>query len=248
MTTAAAVPSPEPPLSEGARVVNTFFAPSKTFTDINRSAMWWLPFLIMVIVSVGFVYVVDSKIGFEKVTENQMRMNPSQYDQFEQLPPDQREQRMAIGVKFSRYIAYGYSVIMLIFLSIVSLILWGTFSFGTGAQVSFSKSMAVVVYANMVGILKALLAIVAIFAGADTDHFTFQNPVATNLGFLIDPIQHKVLYTLGTSIDVINIWILVLVALGFTYVCKVKRGTSFAVVFGWWAVLTLIGVGAAAAF
>ena len=27
-----------PPLSEGARIVNTFVAPSKTFTDLRRSA------------------------------------------------------------------------------------------------------------------------------------------------------------------------------------------------------------------
>ncbi|ABF43731.1 hypothetical protein Acid345_4732 [Candidatus Koribacter versatilis Ellin345] len=248
MSSQAVAPPAGEPLSEGARVINTFVAPSKTFADINRSAMWWLPFVIMVIVSIAFVFVVDKKIGFEKVTENQVKLNPKQYDQLEQLPPDQREQRMAVGAKFSRYISYGYPVIALIFLTIVSLILWGSYSFGAGAQVSFGKSMAVVVYANMVGIMKAILAIITIFAGADTDNFTFQNPVATNLGFLIDPLQHKVLYALGTSIDIVNFWILALVAIGFTYVCKVKKGTSFAIVFGWWAVLTLIGVGAAAIF
>jgi len=29
------------PLSEGARIVNTFIAPSKTFTDLRRNASWW---------------------------------------------------------------------------------------------------------------------------------------------------------------------------------------------------------------
>jgi len=248
MSSTAVAPPAGEPLSEGARVINTFVAPSKTFSDINRSATWWLPFVIIVIVSTIFVYVVDKKIGFEKVTENQVKMNPKQYDQLEQLPPDQREQRMAVGAKFSRYISYGYPVIALIFLLIVALVLWGSYSFGAGAQIGFGKSMAVVVYANMVGIVKAILAMITIFAGADTDNFTFQNPVATNLGFLIDPLQHKVLYALGTSIDIVNFWILALVAIGFTYVCKVKKGTSFAIVFGWWVVVTLIGVGAAAIF
>ncbi|MGB9074551.1 MAG: hypothetical protein WCC22_18090, partial [Terriglobales bacterium] len=36
-------------------------APSKTFTDLRRSAAWWAPFLITVIFSVAFVYVVDQK-------------------------------------------------------------------------------------------------------------------------------------------------------------------------------------------
>jgi len=43
------------PLSEPARVLNTFFAPRKTFTDLRRSASWWLPFLISAIVSTIFV-------------------------------------------------------------------------------------------------------------------------------------------------------------------------------------------------
>jgi hypothetical protein len=248
MASAAVLPSSEPPLSQAARVVDTFVAPTKTFRDINRSASWWLPFVIIAIFSIGFVAVVDKQIGFDKVNENQMRMNPKQYDRLQQLPAEQREKQMAIGAKISRYISYAFPVINLALLAIMALVLWGSFSFGAGAQVSFGKSMAVVVYANMIGVLKALLAVIAIFAGASSDNFTFQNPVATNLGFLVDPTQNKVLYALGSSIDIINLWIIALVAIGFTCICKVKKGTSFAIVFGWWVLLTLIGVGMAAMF
>jgi hypothetical protein len=248
MATAAVTPSSEPPLSQVARVVDTFVAPTKTFRDINRSASWWLPFVIIAICSIGFVAVVDKQIGFDKVTENQMRMNPKQYERLEQMPPEQREKQMEIGAKFSRYIAYAYPVLNLAILAIMALVLWGSFSFGAGAQVSFGKSMAIAVYSNLVGILKALLAVIAILAGASSDNFTFQNPVATNLGFLIDPTQNKVLYALGSSIDIINLWIVALVAVGFTCICKVKKGTSFAIVFGWWLLLTIIGVGMAAIF
>ena len=251
MTSSAALPTPEPPLSEGARLLDTFIAPSKTFFDINRNPRWWSwvpPFLVIVVVSYAFIFTIDKKIGFDKVTENQIRMNPKQADKIDQLPADQREKQMQVAAKFTRVISYSTPVITFIFLMIMSLVLWGSYSFGAGAQVSFAKSMAVVTYANMAGIFKALLAIVAIVAGADPDAFNMQNPAATNLGFLIDPIQHKALFALGSSIDIVNFWVLALVALGFTYVTKVKRGTSFAIVFGWWAVLTLIGVGMAAMF
>jgi hypothetical protein len=63
--------SPEPaPLSEGQRIAYTFFAPSKTFTDLRRNASWWGPFVLIVIVSFLFCYTVDQKVGFRKVTEN----------------------------------------------------------------------------------------------------------------------------------------------------------------------------------
>jgi len=248
MSSAAVAPPAGEPLSEGARVIDTFVAPSKTFSDLNRSAKWWLPFLIIVIVSYGFIFAVEKKVGWEKVTENSVKMQPKRAEQLDQLPAEQREKQMDIAAKFTRYISYGTPVLTFIFLALMALILWGSYSFGAGAQVGFGKSMAVVTYANVVGCLKYLLAIVALFAGADTDTFNMQNPAATNLGFLIDPMQHKVLYALGSSIDIVNFWILALVAIGFTYVCKVKKGTSFAIVFGWWAVLTLIGVSMAAIF
>jgi hypothetical protein len=246
-TPAVAAPGPEP-LSEGSRILNTFIAPGKTFADLNRSAMWLVPFLLSTIVTLGFMFTVDKKIGFDRVAENQVKMNQKAADRLDQLTPDQREKQMEMSAKFTRYFAYGSPVIGLLFLVIMALILWGSYSFGAGSQVSFGKSIAVVAYANLVGITKFILAIIAIFAGADSDNFTLQNPVATNLGFLFDPVQHKVLYALGSQIDIINFWIISLVAIGFTYICKVKRGTSFAIVFGWWAVLALIGVGAAALF
>ena len=57
--------------------LNAFIAPSKTFTDLRRNASWWAPFLLMVIViSTVFVYTVDQKIGFRKVTDNQLQMSP----------------------------------------------------------------------------------------------------------------------------------------------------------------------------
>ncbi len=49
-------PAPEPAgLSEGARLIDTFIAPTKTFTDLRRNASWWAPFALMAIVSVLFV-------------------------------------------------------------------------------------------------------------------------------------------------------------------------------------------------
>jgi hypothetical protein len=40
--------SGQPGLSQVERVVDTFVASSKTFTDILRSTSWWLPFRSLV--------------------------------------------------------------------------------------------------------------------------------------------------------------------------------------------------------
>jgi len=115
MATAAAVPPQETaPLSEFQRIVNVFIAPSKTFTDLRRSASWWLPFLLVVIVSVLFVSVVDQKVDFRKTVENQLRTQPKQADQLEKMSPEDREKNMQARTTGAKYFSYGFPVILLI--------------------------------------------------------------------------------------------------------------------------------------
>ena len=54
------------PLSQWERVLDTFIAPSKTFTDILRDSSWWLPWLLGVLVTLSFGVAVQQKIGWDK--------------------------------------------------------------------------------------------------------------------------------------------------------------------------------------
>src|ERR1035441_3913000 len=98
MAAAAVVPPQDPQqpasLSEAQRLIDTFIAPSKTFTDLRRSAIWWAPFLLVVVVSYLFIYAVDQKIGFQKVVDNQLQLQPKNAERIESLPPDQRAKAM----------------------------------------------------------------------------------------------------------------------------------------------------------
>lgn len=247
MSTTAASPTPEPsPLSQAERVVDTFLAPGKTFTDIRRSASWWLPWLLTAIVGWAMVYVVDKKIGIEKVVENQMAMSPKQAAKLDQLPPDQRAAQMETVVKFNRVIAYAFPFISLVIAAVIAGVLLGTFNFGLGAELKFKHCMAVTLYSWLPGVIKALIAILAVSIGGG-EGFTFQNPVASNLSGLVDPSSHF-LYALATSLDLFTLWSLVLAGIGYSCLTKVKRGTCMGVVFGWWAVVVLAGAGIGALF
>jgi hypothetical protein len=243
------VSSPQPAaLSEVARIVDTFVAPSKTFTDLRRSAAWWAPFLLMVIVSTGFVYTAGQKIGFRKIMENQMQAQPKAQARLDDLPADQREQRLEAGAKVTAIISYTFPAITLIFWLIIATALFATFKVGAGADVSFKVSLALVVYAGLPLLLKTVLAWLSVAAGMSPDSFSFQNPVATNPGYFMSPGGNVSLYDIATGIDIFMIWTLVLTAIGFTCVSKVKQGTSYAIVFGWWAVFTVLGAALGSAF
>src|SRR5437879_366205 len=245
----AQTPAPETaPLSEGARIINTFIAPSKTFTDLRRSAAWWAPFLLMVVISTAFVYTAGHKIGFRKIMENQMQAQPKQQARLEQLPADQRERQLEQGAKFTEGFSYVFPVITLIFWLILAAVMYPSFKFAAGADVTFKISLAIVVYAALPLILKTLLSLVSVLAGMSPDSFSFQNPLATNPGYFMNPADGVFLYSVASALDIFMIRTLVLTAIGFTRVSKVKSGTAYAIVFGWWAFFTLLGASIGAAF
>jgi hypothetical protein len=236
------------PPSEGARILNTFIAPSKTFTDLRRSAMWWAPFLLMAIISTVFVYAVDQKIGFRKVTENQVQMSPKQSAQLDNMPADQRETQMRQRTTGTKFVSYMFPAVTLIIWLIIATLLFATFKFVAGADVTFKVSLAIVIFAALPGALKTLLAMASVLAGMSPDSFSFQNPVATNPGYFLNPADNVFLYSIMSSLDIFLIWTLILTAIGFMSVSKVKRGTAFAIVFGWWVLFTLAGAGLGAMF
>jgi len=247
MNETAVVPADQKPLSEVERVVDTFVAPSKTFTDIRRNANWLVPWLLISIVSLLMVFVVDKKLSMETAYENQLRLSPKQMDKIDQLPPDQKATQMRIGATITRYFAYGSPLLTIIAAAIFAGVLMATFNFGFGAEVKFKQAMAISMYAFLPGIIKGLIAAAVVGMGA-AEGFTFQNQVASNLGGLVDPNSSHFLYAVLTSIDAFTIWTLVLTGIGYSCVTRVKRGTCMGVVFGWWVVVTLVGAGVGAMF
>ena len=248
MATAAAVPPQgTAPLSEVQRVVNTFIAPSKTFTDLRRSASWWLPFLLSAIVSIMFIYEVDQRVGFPKVVENQMRLQPKQAERLEKLPPDQRDKAMQQQVGFWKGFSYATPIVGLIFTLIISSVLFATFKFAASADMRFKTMFALVIFAWLPQVFVSLLAILSLMAGVSSDGFMIQSPAATSLGAFVDPTASPTLFALLSSVDIFTFWSLALMAIGATCISKVKRGTAYAVVFGWFAFWIVIKVGLAAA-
>ncbi len=203
----------------------------------------------MVVVSTAMVYTAGQKIGFRKIMENQMQAQPKAQERLERLPADQREKQMDQGAKVTQIISYVFPALTLIIWLIIATALFATFKFAAGAGVSFKVSLAIVMYAALPLMLKTLLALVSVVAGMSPDSFSFQNPVATNPGLFHESSRTMYFCTAWhRAVDIFMIWTLVLTAIGFTCVSKVKSGTAYAIVFGWWAVLTLVGAALGAAF
>ena len=138
-------PAPGPaPLSEGARIVDTFIAPSKTFTDLRRNAQWWRPCLLISFLGWGLVYVSDRKIGVQTDGGNEIASAAQAEANTKSSLPSSEKRVKITGVIY--YVAIPVTI----------LLIWrswrmqfATFKFGASADISFKTALAIVVYAGL---------------------------------------------------------------------------------------------------
>jgi hypothetical protein len=243
------VPPTQPPtLSELERLGNIFVAPSTTFSDIARGRRsWWLPFVVMCLFSYLLFGAITAKIGWQQVAENTLRANPKAMERFEQAPPGtfaQTAKQTAMGIEIS---FAATPVLMAISYLLIAAVLMGTVNFIFGGKASFADSLAVTVFGYLPSIVKvALGAAVAFFVAPES--FNLQNFAPTSVGAFLSPTETSPwLYRLATALDATTIWCMVVLAIGFAVIAKVKRSSCYIAVFGWWAFITVIGVAWAAA-
>ena len=242
-----ALPIEGQPLTQGARVLDTFIAPTKTFTDILRSTSWWLPFVLMVIVSFASAFAIDKNVGFDRVAELAVEQSPTQADRLAQLTPDARAAQMharAVGTKYS---TYASGVFILLIAIIFALLNWAGLNFGLGAKTTFGQNFAVVMYASLPRLFIGLLNIVLLYAGVNTENFDLNNPVGTNIGYYLTDSPQWIRAALG-FVDIFGLWTLVLSIIGCAIIARKSYQQAAYVVVGWWLFFLLLTAGLVAAF
>ncbi len=234
-------------LSQVERVIDTFVAPSKTFHDILRDASWWLPWLLGVLVTMGFSAAIQQQIGWDKTYSNILQhSSETQQERTAQLPPDQQARQKAIAASFTKYIVWASPVLGLLFAAIAAGVLLMTLNFGLGGHATFGQLFTVWMYATLPWLIQGILGIIVLFAGLDADAFNLKNPVGTNLGYYLPADWPQWLIAFATSIDVLSIWVIILLTIGCAVVAKTKLAATATAVVGWWILITLAKVGIAA--
>ena len=236
------------PLSEPARIVNTFIAPQKTFQDLRRNSSWWAPWILISICALLFVYTVQIRVSFDQVVRNEIVKSPRSQARMERVPEDQRADRLRSGAKITEVVMYASPVTGLIAFVIIAGILLVSFNFGAGASIPFKTSLAVVTYSNLPTVIYVLLGVLSLLAGVNPEGFNVKNPVASNPAYFMDPTANHFLYGMASALDVFVLWTIVLMALGYSAVSKLKRSTTFGVIIAWYLVYKLVGSGLAALF
>jgi Yip1 domain len=231
-------------LSEPARIINTFVAPSKTFLDIRQNGSWWVPWLLISIFSISFWIVLDKKVGFDQIARNMMANNR----QFEQQAPDQQSRTLTIVAAANKYGGYAAPVSVLLVVAIVAFVLWATFNFGMAAEIPFGRAMAIVLYGWLPTLVSGLLSMITVWFG-NPEGFRLENPIGTNPAYYMSPDTSKFVLGALSSLDVIGLWTVALIGIGFALNAKKKLSTGMAIgtVATWYFLWKLISAALAAA-
>lgn len=235
-------------LTQLQRVTETFTAPQTTFDDIGRgNRSWWLPLIVLGLMSYILFGAVVQQVGIRQAVENQIRMSPSAQERMAQIGPEQREKayRIADGITEGAFVAAP--LLGILYALVIAAVLMGTINFGFGGRAAFGEVLAVVYYAWLPQLVKVALGVSVLYAGMTPESFNIKNYAPTNIAAFLDPAETgRALYALLTALDVTTIWSVALLSLGLATVAQVKRGSGYMAVFGWWAIVVLFRVGAAA--
>src|SRR5579875_1988978 len=159
------------PLSQVERVVDTFVAPSKTFTDVLRSASWWLPYVLLVLSTWVTAVAIQQRVGWGPLAENEIRLNPKAEAKQADMTPDQVAMQRKITASIMQGTLFGAPVTDLFFIAIFAVILWPTINFGFGGSATFGRVFAVCAYAFLPGIIKNLVAAALLYGGRSPETF-----------------------------------------------------------------------------
>ena len=233
----------QPHMSEAARLAGVFFSPGKAFADIARKPRWWIPLILISILSTVYLTAFTQRVGWESVLRPAIESNQAT----QSMPVQQREQLIRTAAGYYKYVGYLSVIGTLFSVFIVAVILMFLFDTMMSASIGLKRMMAIVAYGFLPLVIQTALSMVVLYL-KDPEEFNLRNPLIFNAGAFMSPDSSAALRALGSSIDLFSLWIIILLAIGVSAAGrKISFGKAFAGIVLPWALLVCLKVAAAAA-
>jgi len=230
-------------MSEIGRLTGVIWEPRPVFEDLAAHPRWWVPIILLTILSVAYLATFSQRVGWETYIGQQFDKQAQSNPRMSQMTPAQRQQAMAVSVAAAKYLGFAGGVLgVALGVLVTAAIMLGLMNWLGGAGVSFRQAFSVTSYAFLPSAISSVLALVVMLLKNPED-FDLQNPLPANLGAFLSPQDTpKWLHGLASSFDLFSFWLMLLLALGFS-VASGKRltfGKAFILILVPWALYVLI--------
>jgi hypothetical protein len=245
------VPSPAPvaPETPGGffgNLVDVYFSPREAFARIAGKPSFLLPLVGYLVLAIGFAAVWMNRVDAREFVKTQLEES----GQWDKIPGEQRESILdSAAGRMKTFGLAGPVVFTPLILLVVSAALMFVFRFFYGSEVVFKQAFAIVTWCffALALITTPLLFLVLQLKG--DWNLNPQDVVQANLSLLLDKsTAAKPLWALLSSIDLFNLWLVLLLAVGFGVASRRSTASALWGVAIPWLLIVLVKVGWAALF
>jgi hypothetical protein len=246
--TPQASPAPAPADAGGffQNLIDLYFGPRAAFTRIVASPRFLIPLVVYAACVLGFTGVWLHKMDPTEF----MKVQIEESGRADRIPADQREAIIERQAKMMPIFAWVVGpVFIALMLLVVAAALLFVFRFFYGSEVGFKQALAIVIWTFLAVGLVTTPVTLAIMSLKGDWNVSPQEAVQANLGLLLDKsTAAKPLWTLFTSIDLFQLWMVFLLAVGFAVASKKSTASALWGVAIPWLIIVGIKVGWAAIF
>jgi hypothetical protein len=217
----------EKTMGGASKIINIFFEPRRVFESLKIKPTWLVPFIIAVLLAMGFLYfafplIMDQQV--EKIQEN------------ERIPEEQKEQIIE-GMREKDHPPLWQlalpPVFGLIVLVVVAGILFFVFNVILGGDSTYLRALSVYSYSGLVAIPSTIVKFPLIMIKGDLN-------VQTSLALLLSAnAKDTFLYSVLSSFDIFSFWQVILVSMGMGVMYKYSTKKAFVAVLVLWIIYIL---------
>jgi hypothetical protein len=232
-----AAPLEEKPSSSFSRMIGVLFSPGRTFEEIARKPDWFVPALVIMVISVVSVIALVPHVDFESTYREAFEA--------QHMAADQQDKAIRIASAFGKAAVYVSPLFAIGALAVVAAIYFLGIRL-LGGQGTFLQAFSVVLYSTMPRLLKGILGIPIAFTKHGIKLQEMENIVRSNLSFLTDFKTHPMQYAVLSALDAFAIWSLILAVIGLAAMSKLSKAKAAAIVIVVACLGLLVRVGGAA--
>jgi hypothetical protein len=241
VTDTAGAPAPVPPPASGigavAAIVGTFTKPSDTFGRLIARPTWWLPFLLSVVIGTLTYVAVAPKIDLEGTIRASIEKSGRS------VAAGTVERQVAFMHTWAPAFIAGVTVVGAAAFFVIALVLWGG-ARAMGGDVRYPQMMAIWAHSGLPSVIGSLVAIPLFLRVPDgtLTQTSAEKVLASNVGAFLDDSASAALRTLGSSLDIFSVAVLLLLVLGFRRIPGLSKGAATAVPIVLWGAFVAVKV------